>query len=115
MSLRDITASKTIEGGVMCSGQRDEIRTCVYTADVKPSRGRLGQAAGRHRRRHRTARSAAASRTRAQLRTPELAHQSANRFAHRREDEVELSRFSRPEMAGFALSINACFHLSTEE
>ena len=56
------------------------------------------------------ARSPAASRPRAQVRTTELANESPDGFAYRRGDEVELNR-SRPlpEMAGFDVSINCRF------
>ena len=40
---------------------------------------------------------------------PELAHQSADRFAYRRGNEVELTGLGRPEIAGFALSTNCRF------
>ena len=49
------------------------------------------------------------------MRTAELAHQSPDRLAHGRLDEVELHQ-SRPlaEMAGFTVSASGHFQMSTE-
>jgi DNA replication protein DnaC len=63
--------------------------------DVESTRRRLGQAAGRHRGRHRLARSAAPSRARAQMRPAQLAHKAPDGFARRRGNEVELTGLGR--------------------
>ena len=54
-----------------------------------------GKLLGRHRSGHRPTRSAAASRARTQMRASELADQSADRFAHGRGNEVELTGLGR--------------------
>jgi hypothetical protein len=56
----------------------------------------LGEAARRHRSGHRTARSLTASRTCAEVRTSELADESAGGFRHRRRNEVELTGLGQP-------------------
>ena len=93
------------------------LRARLHAPDVESARRRLGQAARRYRRGHGAARSAAASRARTQMRAAELAHQSADRFAHRRGNEVELTGLGRrklpvlpcPQIAGFQLSTNCRF------
>ena len=71
------------------------LRTRLHAAHVESARRRLGKAARRHRGGHRLTRSAAASRARAQVRASELADQSADRFAHGRGNEVELTGLGR--------------------
>ncbi|MYK88069.1 MAG: hypothetical protein F4018_06820 [Acidobacteria bacterium] len=51
------------------------LRAGLHDAHLQPSGRRVGQAPRRHRRRHRAARPAPASRTRAQVRAAKLAHQ----------------------------------------
>jgi hypothetical protein len=77
---------------------------------IKQASGRLGQAARRHRRRHRAARSAPPSCARAQMWTAQLADETPDRLARRRGLEVELTGLGRPlVVAGFALSISGRF------
>ena len=53
-----------------------------HAAHLESPGRRLGQAARRHRRRHRAARPAAPPRARAEVRTAQLADESADRLAH---------------------------------
>jgi hypothetical protein len=85
--------------------RRYERASTVLTSN-RPVR-RLGQATRRHSRGDRAARPPPSSRPRPQVRTPQLAHQSANGLADGNRSEVNITRLDgRPEMAGFAVSIN---------
>src|SRR2546426_5729193 len=83
-------------------GGHAPVRARVNRADVEPSGRRLGQAARRHRRGHRVARSAAPSRARPQVRTPQLAHQSPHRLARRGGHQVNLE----PPVSGSNRSVD---------
>jgi len=61
-----------------------------------PARRRLGQAARRHRGRHRAARSPVTSCARAQVWTAQLAHQSPHRLADRGRNKVKLTCLGCP-------------------
>ena len=66
------------------------LRAREHAADFQPTRGGLGETAGRCGRRHRHARPHAASRTRAQVRPTQLAHQD-RRTTERRKQGRRLS------------------------
>ena len=76
---RSRDAETPAHGGRGPARTRDApVRAGLHHPDVEPPRRRLGQTPGRQRGRDRAARPPAPSRPRAQMRAPELAHESAD-------------------------------------